>query len=56
MFEFHKELKLFVLKALLKKLFQTSHYYLKDFTEKTKYQNVIFFLLFKTQASLLAKE
>jgi hypothetical protein len=46
--KFHKELKLF-LKALLGKPFQTFYnYYLKNFFEKTKYQNIIFlYLLFK---------
>jgi hypothetical protein len=54
--KFHKELKLFVLKALLGKPFQTFYYYsLKNYFEKIESQNINL-LLAKTYANSFAKE
>jgi hypothetical protein len=42
-----------LLKSFIRKLFLT--YFLKDFLEKTKYQNIIFFILFKLMQACLQR-
>jgi hypothetical protein len=43
------------IKSFIRKLFQTSHYYLKDFFEKTKHQNIIILLLLNLMQACLQR-
>jgi hypothetical protein len=54
--KFHKDLKLLsYFKALLEKPFQTFYYSLKNSFEKIRFQ-ILFCVIFKSYASILAKE